>query len=114
MKITLPLPYKALNPNRKSHPLTKSKYVKQYRSIARLVTLEALGGKPAPKFSRYRLQFYFGAKRRRDDDNAAASFKAGRDGIAEALGIDDSDLRMETTPEMLTDPKFPRLEVILS
>jgi crossover junction endodeoxyribonuclease RusA len=34
-------------------------------------------------------------KRRRDDDNLIASVKAFRDGIADALGIDDS--RFETT-----------------
>ncbi|WP_341519847.1 hypothetical protein AABC73_14950 [Pseudomonas sp. G.S.17] len=28
--------------------------------------------------------------RRRDDDNLVAAFKSGRDGVAEALGIDDS------------------------
>jgi crossover junction endodeoxyribonuclease RusA len=33
-------------------------------------------------------------KRRRDDDNCISSFKAGRDGIAEALGIDDSQLSL--------------------
>jgi len=29
-------------------------------------------------------------RRSRDDDNLIASFKSGRDGIAEALGIDDA------------------------
>lgn len=28
--------------------------------------------------------------RRRDDDNLVAAFKSGRDGIADALGVDDS------------------------
>jgi crossover junction endodeoxyribonuclease RusA len=35
------------------------------------------------------LDFYAPDKRRRDDDNMIASFKAGRDGIADALGVDD-------------------------
>lgn len=29
-------------------------------------------------------------RRRRDDDNLLAMFKAGRDGLADALGIDDN------------------------
>lgn len=32
-------------------------------------------------------------RRHRDDDNLVASFKAGRDGIAMALGIDDKRFR---------------------
>ena len=29
-------------------------------------------------------------QQRRDDDNMLASFKAGRDGVADALGVDDN------------------------
>lgn len=29
-------------------------------------------------------------RRRRDDDNMLAAFKAGRDGVADALGVDDN------------------------
>lgn len=35
------------------------------------------------------LDFYPPDRRHRDDDNLVASFKAGRDGVALALGIDD-------------------------
>lgn len=35
------------------------------------------------------LTFYPPDRRSRDDDNLIASFKAGRDGLALALGIDD-------------------------
>jgi crossover junction endodeoxyribonuclease RusA len=114
MTITLPLPYRPLSPNVTCHPLTKSKYVKQYRTIARLRMLEALGGKPSPGFKEYRLRFFFGTNRKRDDDNAAASFKAGRDGIADALRMDDHGLRMASSPQMFTDKENPRLEVTLS
>lgn len=40
--------------------------------------------------------FYPPDRRARDDDNMIASFKAGRDGIALALGIDDK--RFVTKP----------------
>ena len=35
------------------------------------------------------IDFYPPDRRARDDDNMIASFKSGRDGIADALGIDD-------------------------
>lgn len=40
-------------------------------------------------------------KRRRDDDNIIASFKSGRDGIADAIGIDDC--RFITRPWVHTE-----------
>lgn len=39
------------------------------------------------------VDFYPPDRRHRDDDNLIASFKAGRDGIALALGIDDKRFR---------------------
>jgi crossover junction endodeoxyribonuclease RusA len=39
------------------------------------------------------LDFYPPDRRHRDDDNMIASFKAGRDGLALALGIDDKRFR---------------------
>ncbi|MNC70101.1 hypothetical protein D3C75_1208780 [compost metagenome] len=36
------------------------------------------------------LEFVPPDRRRRDDDNLVAMFKAGRDGLADALGIDDN------------------------
>lgn len=35
------------------------------------------------------IDFYPPDKRHRDDDNMAAAFKSGRDGLADALKIDD-------------------------
>lgn len=36
------------------------------------------------------LDFYPPNRQRRDDDNLMAAFKAGRDGLADALGLDDA------------------------
>lgn len=33
-------------------------------------------------------------RRKRDDDNMIAAFKPGRDGMADALGVDDSRFRL--------------------
>ncbi len=38
----------------------------------------------------FSIEFFPPDKRRRDDDNMLASFKAGRDGVADALGVDDN------------------------
>jgi crossover junction endodeoxyribonuclease RusA len=40
------------------------------------------------------LDFYPPDRRARDDDNIIAAFKAGRDGMAEALGINDRRFRV--------------------
>ena len=48
------------------------------------------------------VDFYPPDKRRRDDDNVIAAFKAGRDGLADALRIDDSRFRLH--PYLQTKP----------
>jgi hypothetical protein len=53
-----------------------------------------MGRGGAPKWANKRFQFLITAyppdRRERDDDNVKASLKGHRDGIAQALGIDDS------------------------
>lgn len=113
LKITLPLPSKPLNPNRRNHWSKRSKAVKEARNVAKLVTLAALEGQAAPPIVSYSLHFYFKTAARRDDDNAAASFKSYRDGIADALRIDDHGITMRNSPEMNVDKLKPRLVVKL-
>jgi len=64
-----------------------------------------------PKPSTYTLAFYFPDRRHRDDDNAAASCKAYRDGIADALRIDDHHLRQSGSASMAWDANDPRVEI---
>jgi hypothetical protein len=113
MTIILPLPDRRLSPNSRSHWSGLSKAKKAARQLAYLTTLSALQGKPSPCVSRYRLDFYFSVRRRRDDDNFAAACKAYRDGIADALRIDDTDLVLCAAPEMHQDKASPRLEIHL-
>lgn len=77
-----------------------------YHKIATLLSPSA-----PPSVKSYKLTFYFPTTRQRDDDNAAASFKAYRDGIADALRIDDHTLTADAAPTMLIDPANPRLEI---
>lgn len=87
--IVLPWPPRTLSPNARVHWGKKSKAAKIYRICCMALTLES--GVRAPE-GRVLLSVEFCPpdRRRRDDDNCLASFKAGRDGIADALRIDDS------------------------
>jgi crossover junction endodeoxyribonuclease RusA len=113
LTITLPLPHKSLSPNWRGHWGIKSKHTKVSRRRAKLRTLEALGGRSAPTFTGYRLAFFFPDARNRDDDNAAASCKAYRDGIADGLKVDDSTLALSARPALSIDRSNPRVEITL-
>lgn len=113
LTITLPVPHKCLSPNGRPHWATKSKQTKIHRRRAKLATLQVLNGNKAPAFTGYRLAFYFATNRNRDDDNAMASCKAYRDGIAEALRVDDSTLALAARPSLTVDPSNPRVEITL-
>ena len=89
--IILSWPLAALSPNSRQHWSKVSRAKKAARAEGYYATKEAL---PGFKHSGGRIRFTPTAhppdRRRRDDDNISASLKAYRDGIAEALGIDDS------------------------
>jgi len=90
IEVTLPWPPKQLSPNARVHWSVKSKAAKAYRRECHMLTLEAgLRGVESQGRLHLWLDFYPPDRRHRDDDNMIASFKSGRDGIADALGIDD-------------------------
>lgn len=87
--IELPWPPRELNPNARVHWSKRSKAAKAYRRDCRVLTRAS--GVVAPEGRVLLvLEFVPPDLRRRDDDNLIAAFKAGRDGIADALGIDDT------------------------
>ena len=87
--LMLPWPPKALSPNARTHWATKSRAAKAYRYTCFLLCRRA--GLQAPEGrALLSLEFIPPDRRRRDDDNCIAAFKSGRDGLAQALGIDDS------------------------
>lgn len=116
LEIVLPYTPSKLNPNR-SKSLTSVEYArefKRYKRQAFLLTKEALRGKGVPDCSGLEklplyLTFFPPDKRKRDDDNMVASFKAGRDGIAQALGVDDNLFHLEK-PE-IGDPVWPHGQI---
>lgn len=88
-QVLLPWPPKVLSPNARAHWAARSKAAKDYRYRCLLGAKQVGLTAPAGKVL-LMLEFLPPNNRRRDDDNLLAAFKAGRDGLADALGIDDS------------------------
>jgi len=94
--IRLPYPPAKLSPNARLHWAAKAKVVKQYRRDCGILT--KVSDAPYRVVSRWnsprlpiKITFHPPDKRRRDRDNMIASFKAGADGVADAIGVDDAD-----------------------
>lgn len=87
---TLPWPPKELNPNqlRRLHWSVRSKKMSEYKDACYLIA-KVSGIKPV-KNPLLLIDFYPPNKARRDVDNCLSACKAGIDGLALALGMDDS------------------------
>ena len=94
MKVTLSLPPNALSPNSRPHWAVKARAAKAHRGEAFLMTCVAYARSGMiiddADDLLIRTLFLHRVQRRRDRDNALASLKAALDGVAEALGVDDS------------------------
>jgi len=121
LAVTVSLPPKALSPNTRTHWAAKARAVKAHRGEAFLMAGRAVAGvdKGGQWWAKVdteilvRATFWFRVNRRRDRDNAQASLKAAMDGIAEALGVDDS--RFVMAPARLdVDPRDPRVDITVS
>jgi crossover junction endodeoxyribonuclease RusA len=93
--VELGWPAKALSPNARSRShWPKTNALKAAKKEGYGAALAAMRGGGAPKWANEKLAFVITAyppdRRGRDDDNIKASLKGHRDGIALALGIDDS------------------------
>ncbi len=104
-EIALPWPNRSLNPNSRGHWSKKAKAAEMYRYTCKMISLETIqAGKwdlqplrdlvTAGGQLHVDLDFYPPNRRARDDDNIIAAFKSGRDGLADALGIDDCHFRI--------------------
>jgi crossover junction endodeoxyribonuclease RusA len=95
MNVTLPWPPKDLSPNSRIHWSRRSKAAKAYRRACHVLTLEAgIRGVDWEGDIHLWIDFYPPDRRHRDDDNMVAAFKAGRDGMADAMGLDDKRFRI--------------------
>lgn len=89
MRIVFPWPPPQLSPNARLHWSKKAKAVKAYR-IACMVLARNAGVKAGWEGKIHLwVNFYPPDRRRYDDDGIFSRFKAGRDGIADAMGVDD-------------------------
>lgn len=87
--VTLPWPPKELSPNARIHYHAKARSAKSYREHAYWLTKAAGALAPAEGGIALRFDFHPPDKRKRDLDNMLASIKAGVDGIADALEVND-------------------------
>lgn len=85
-------PPAVLHPNARPHWAARARAAKQYRmyakAVARTAGIQAFDGDVA-----VRLNFFPPDKRKRDRDGLQSSMKNALDGIADALGVDDSRFR---------------------
>lgn len=111
--IQLPFPHKALWPNGRAHWSTRSREFKKHKTWACTATQAAkLRGNVSVPVS---LNYIVTPKTAHviDKDNCVAAMKAYQDGIALALGIDDSAFSLPTI--VFAEPKKPgSVEVFFS
>lgn len=83
--------------NLAEHWRTKAKRAKAHRLAGRIVTLDRAGSVrlPLTKGQMATITLTRIAARKLDSDNVASAFKAVRDGVADALGVDDGSPRLE-------------------
>lgn len=97
--ITLPWPDKALKPNGdRAHWAVKSKAAKAAKNAALVLTIQQMSRRPV-EWAGVKVHWEFRPKTRRaiDEDNWIAACKHYQDGIALALGIDDSKFKSTRT-----------------
>jgi crossover junction endodeoxyribonuclease RusA len=97
VNITLPWPPRDLSPNaRHGHWASHARAKKAYR-IACAWEAKVQGIKPIPPDSRptVSLTFVPPDRRARDRDNMLAAMKSGLDGLADVLGCDDRQWRLQ-------------------
>lgn len=87
--VELPWLDKVLSPNSRVHWAYRARRVRAARDLAGWGTKAIIPHWRHNEGARLSVTFFPPDRRRRDDDNAIGAFKAYRDGIADALGIDD-------------------------
>lgn len=116
MNITLEWPDPKLSPNARGHWRVKAEASKKARKKAHDTVLKlGYGGNEWENTIgciEFRIAFYPPDNRHRDDDNLIAMMKPYRDGIADALGINDR--RFKTIAEIMPAEKGKkRVEISL-
>jgi crossover junction endodeoxyribonuclease RusA len=89
IEFSLPWPPKILSPNARAHWAPRSRATKSYRVGARILAQHAARGADITIPLKIEFTFCPPDNRRRDQANLLGHMKAGIDGIADALVIDD-------------------------
>jgi crossover junction endodeoxyribonuclease RusA len=121
VKIILPWPDSKLSPNakRRTHWRVYTPAIKAARTAGCYAAYEAANGGMREIRQAFNgddkidlaVTFYPPDRRRRDDDGMVGAFKHFRDGIADALGVDDHRFRVSYT---FAEPRKPgSVEVVL-
>ena len=112
-EIMFPFPPSILSPNTRAHWRKKAKAAKLYKEACFFLTKSANMIVPQSGPMHLWIDFCPPDRRKRDDDNVAAAFKSGRDGLALALGVDDS--RFVSHPYLCDySPDFTGVKVRIS
>ena len=90
MNLILPWPPKELSPNRRQHWAVTARAKKAYRLSCAWQAKAQGARKIDAKTLHLALTFYPPTRRAFDLDNLLARMKAGLDGLADVLGVDDS------------------------
>ena len=94
MRIILPWPPKALNPNSRQHWSTLAKAKKEYRHACGWSAKDQGAAEIVAKKLTVSLEFFPPDRRARDTDNMLAAMKSGLDGLADVLGVDDRSWKL--------------------
>lgn len=92
--IVLPWPPNELSPNGRNHWAKVARAKKAYRASCSLAAIAHGAKRIKAEKLHISLTFYPPNKRRHDLDNLLARMKSGIDGIADALGVDDSNFSL--------------------
>lgn len=97
-ELFLPWPDRRLSPNSRQHWASLARAKKHAKQTAYYTALEAGIGKIEADAIRVRYSFFPPSRRAYDMDNLIASMKAAADGIAMAIGVDDSKWELAISP----------------
>lgn len=93
-ELVLPWPPKELMPNKKTYWRRAAPIKANYREACFMLTKQSGMKVDWDGDIHVWMDFYPPDRRNRDDDNLIAAFKSGRDGVADALGVNDKRFRI--------------------
>ena len=94
LTINLPWPPVGLSPNARNHWTTTARLKKAYRKACAMAAMEQGARRLLASRLEVHLRFVPPNRRARDWDNLLSSMKAGLDGLADVLQVDDSRWRL--------------------